>query len=84
MPERKTPSSTAHKMFECNKELASTLQSKFMANNLRVCVYTHAYNILERKKGKEEDNETLAQLKAFFFFSSLLPFFLIFRRVGAA
>lgn len=68
MPERKTPSSTAHKMFECNKELASTLQSKFMANNLRVCVYTHAYNILERKKGKEEDNETLAQLKAFFFF----------------
>ena len=40
-----------------------------MASNLydSVCVYTHGYYMLEKEKErKEEDNETLAQLKAFF------------------
>lgn len=60
--------------FECsNGPAALCSQNSWPATCTTASVYTHTDIICWKKRRKEEDNETLAQLKAFF----CLPFFLL-------
>jgi hypothetical protein len=69
--------------FECsNGPAALCSQNSWPATCTTASVYTHTDIICWKKRRKEEDNETLAQLKAFFF--AYPSFFFYIQRFEAA